>query len=49
MKKKYINSEVEIIYLNTTDVVATSDDKIEVAPHFDENNEDGGSYLSMFG
>ena len=50
MKKKYTKSEMEIVYFNTFDVVTASDEKkVSLAASFDENNEDNGSYVSIFG
>lgn len=50
MKKNYTKSEIEIIYFNTLDVVtASGENEISLSGTFDENNEDNGSYVSIFG
>lgn len=46
MKKIYTGSKIEIIYLNTSDVVTASMFGISI---FDEDKEDSGSYLDIFG
>ena len=47
MKKNYLRSEIEIICLDASDVVATSSG-IALAGAFDERSEDCGSFANLF-
>ena len=48
MKKKYLRSEIEIICLDASDIV-TASSGISLAGAFVEEDEDRGTYSTLFG